>query len=253
MQTAAYLLNRVGSRSQGHKTPFELWSGQKPSVQHLRVFGCVAYALVPKLLRKKLDAKSKKTIFVGYCTKSKGAYRLWDMQQRRLLISRDVIFDENASLDETPTKQVSGLFMPYSDFYSSSIPHQQSTHSQVEEIEDEEILIPQNHEQTHSEEETSDPSSNIEPSAPHPHSPRPQRIRRVPEWYRDFYVPRSYANLASSSTNISVDPMTYTEAMSGEHASEWLVAMQGEIDALKQNKTWKLVVLPKGRKAIGCK
>ena len=30
-------------------------------------------------------------------------------------------------------------------------------------------------------------------------------------------------------------------------------ARQGEIDARKQNKTWKLVVLPKGRKAIGCK
>ena len=128
---------------------------------------------MPKLLCKKLDAKSKKTIFVGYCTKSKGAYRLWEIQQRRLLISQDVIFDKNASLDETPTKQVLGLFVPYSDFYSSSIPHQQSTHSQVEEIEEEEIPIPQNHEQTHSEGETSDPSSNIEPSAPHPHSPRP--------------------------------------------------------------------------------
>jgi len=32
-----------------------------------------------------------------------------------------------------------------------------------------------------------------------------------------------------------------------------MTAMQEEVEALHKNKTWSLVELPKGRKAIGCK
>ena len=45
------------------------------SVSHLGVFGCVAYAHVPKERRGKLDDKIEKCIFTGYSEKSKG-YKL---------------------------------------------------------------------------------------------------------------------------------------------------------------------------------
>lgn len=49
-----------------NKTPQEAWSGFKPSVNHLRIFGCIAYAHIPKQKTEKLDQKSEKVIFVGY-------------------------------------------------------------------------------------------------------------------------------------------------------------------------------------------
>ena len=57
------------------------------------MFGCVAYAHVPDCSRQKLDKKADKLRFIGYCTESKG-YRLIDERTRRLVKSRDVIFNE---------------------------------------------------------------------------------------------------------------------------------------------------------------
>ncbi|XP_074353008.1 uncharacterized protein LOC141692171 [Apium graveolens] len=54
---AVYLLNRCPTKSVRNKTPNEAWSGSKPSVGHLRIFGCIAYAHVPDQKRKKLDDK----------------------------------------------------------------------------------------------------------------------------------------------------------------------------------------------------
>ncbi|KAG6391565.1 hypothetical protein SASPL_149321 [Salvia splendens] len=78
------------------KTPIEAWSGRKPSVKHLRVFGSVCYAQTPKEKRQKLDETSVKCILVGYSNMSKG-YRLYNLKTRSIITSRDVIFDENAS------------------------------------------------------------------------------------------------------------------------------------------------------------
>ena len=47
-------------------TPYETWNGYKPSVNHLRIFGCSAYAHIPKDERSKMDPKAKKSIFLGY-------------------------------------------------------------------------------------------------------------------------------------------------------------------------------------------
>jgi hypothetical protein len=64
-------------------TPYELWFGRKPKIDHLRIFGCEAYAHIPACDRRKLDPKSIKCIFVGYCDTTK-AYRLWDAASRRI-------------------------------------------------------------------------------------------------------------------------------------------------------------------------
>ena len=41
------------------KTPHEVWSGKKPSRQHLRVFGCDSYVHVPKENRSKMGKRLK--------------------------------------------------------------------------------------------------------------------------------------------------------------------------------------------------
>ena len=89
---AIYLLNRALSKLQD-QTPQEVWSGHRPSVTHLRVFGKIAYSYILDERRKKLDDKFKKCIFVGYSERSK-AYKLYNPITKKLVISRDVKFNE---------------------------------------------------------------------------------------------------------------------------------------------------------------
>ena len=91
---APYILNRCPTKALQSITPYETWHGKKPSIGHLHVFGCLAYALVPMQQRRKLDDKAVKCIFVGYSAESKG-YRLYHPQSKRILISRDVVFVED--------------------------------------------------------------------------------------------------------------------------------------------------------------
>ena len=60
----------------------------------LRVFGCLGLAHIPKDERNKFDSKTKRCIFLGYGAITK-AYRLYDVDRKRVFYSRDVIFDES--------------------------------------------------------------------------------------------------------------------------------------------------------------
>jgi hypothetical protein len=95
---AVYLSNRCPSRSVGNKTPQEAWSGYKPSVSHLKIFGSIAHVHVPDQQRKKIDERSKLYIFIGYNQYSKG-YKVYDPIGNKVIVSRDVVIDEKSSWD----------------------------------------------------------------------------------------------------------------------------------------------------------
>ena len=83
---AVYILKRCPTKAVMNRIPEEAWSGQKQTVTHMRVFGCVAYAHVPDQLRKKLDSKGEKCVFIGYCDESK-AYKLYNPSTKKLIVS----------------------------------------------------------------------------------------------------------------------------------------------------------------------
>lgn len=76
VNTATYLINHIPI-SQTKHTPQEIWTGKHPNVSHLRVFGSIALAHVPKENRRKLDPRSTPCIFVGYEADRK-AYRVFN-------------------------------------------------------------------------------------------------------------------------------------------------------------------------------
>lgn len=65
LKTATRILSRVPSKSVP-KTPFELWTRRKSSLNYLQVWGCLAKAktLNPKI--KKLESKTVSCHFIGY-------------------------------------------------------------------------------------------------------------------------------------------------------------------------------------------
>ncbi|KAE8657593.1 ABC transporter B family member 6 [Hibiscus syriacus] len=67
INTAAYLINCERSVPLDGGIPEEVWSNKEINLSHLRVFGCISYVHINSTKRSKLDAKSNKRVFVGYC------------------------------------------------------------------------------------------------------------------------------------------------------------------------------------------
>jgi len=93
VSVAVYLKNRTPTRSVVGKTPYEAWHGRKPSLKHLRVFGCLAFVHVPKEKQKMLDDRATPGIFIRYSISTK-QYFVYDPLARTLHRSRDVVFRE---------------------------------------------------------------------------------------------------------------------------------------------------------------
>ncbi|KAG8490763.1 hypothetical protein CXB51_013984 [Gossypium anomalum] len=98
-----FLINRSPSVAIEKKTPQEVWSGNPANYSDLKIFGCPAYAHVDN---GKLEPISIKCVFLGYKAGVKG-YKLWCPENRKVVISRDVVFDETAMLPNLPLKDSS--------------------------------------------------------------------------------------------------------------------------------------------------
>ena len=77
-------------------TPHEAFTGNKPSVMHLRIFGCKVHVHIPDAKRRKLNAKSIKCIFLGFVENRK-AYICMQRPSGQVFESRDVVFDEGSA------------------------------------------------------------------------------------------------------------------------------------------------------------
>lgn len=88
-----YILNRMSSNALQETTPYEMWTGRKPNVCHLRVFGCIAHMKIAKNHLKKLDDRSKKVVYHGI-EKGTKAHKLLDPDTGTMYVSGDIVFEE---------------------------------------------------------------------------------------------------------------------------------------------------------------
>jgi hypothetical protein len=94
---STYILNRIPP-SKTKLSPFEIWTGHKPDLSHLRIFGSRTFVHVPDAKRTKLEPKCIEGILVGFCEFTK-AYRIYIPTLRKVVTSRDVIIDETKGYD----------------------------------------------------------------------------------------------------------------------------------------------------------
>ncbi|KAK1686566.1 hypothetical protein QYE76_047414 [Lolium multiflorum] len=106
--TAVYLLNRAPTKSVVGMTPYEAWYGRKPSVDHLRTFGCVAHVKTVAGHTSKLADRSTPMIMIGYEAGSK-AYRAYNPINKKLVVTRDVVFEEEKSWNWGSTEPVQSI------------------------------------------------------------------------------------------------------------------------------------------------
>nr|AAP52343.2 retrotransposon protein, putative, Ty1-copia subclass [Oryza sativa Japonica Group] len=92
LETAVFTVNRVPSKSMD-KTPYEIWTGKRPSLSFLKIWGCEVY--VKRLQSDKLTPKSKsdKCFFVGYPKETKGYY-FYNREEGKVFVARHGVFLE---------------------------------------------------------------------------------------------------------------------------------------------------------------
>uniref|UniRef100_A0AAV1VDY6 Polyprotein n=2 Tax=Peronospora matthiolae TaxID=2874970 RepID=A0AAV1VDY6_9STRA len=252
--TAVYVKNRLPSPKIPHKTPFEIVYNSKPSVKHMRVFGCQAYILTPKEKRLKWDPKARAGLFLGYEEVSK-AYRVYDIEAGQVMISRDVNFDESAF----------GLSILISDDDVDGLDFESI------DLDDEEPR-PRHFKQTgkrkaqpsHDNDDASMPRAVRqrpgleESSAPDDLSSRRanEDEERKSEEQHDTPTSSAFWHASANAVEAAVDfsePSTFEEAVSGPDQVHWRKAIDAELDSMKLRGVFRAAKLPNGQGAIGTK
>jgi hypothetical protein len=101
---ASHILNCLPTSTLKGITPAEAWSGNKPDVSNIRIFGSTAYVLIPKEHRTKVAPKARTCVLLGLNPSAVG-YLLYDPVTRTELHSQDVQFDEVHPYYATPSIQ----------------------------------------------------------------------------------------------------------------------------------------------------
>jgi hypothetical protein len=109
VMAVVYVQNRLSHSELGFNTLEEMFTKKKPEVSHLKIFGCLVFIHIPKEKGNKLEPSRKKGIFVGYCEVSK-AFRIYIPGHRHIEISRDVTFDEEATLKKSRRCQLEEVY-----------------------------------------------------------------------------------------------------------------------------------------------
>ncbi|KAK9036819.1 hypothetical protein V6N11_021746 [Hibiscus sabdariffa] len=92
LETTTFTLNRVSSKSV-QKTPHEMWTGKRPNMSFMKIWGCKAY--VKHQMSTKLEPKSEKCTFVGYPKETKGYYFY---KENKVFVARTGVFLEKEFL-----------------------------------------------------------------------------------------------------------------------------------------------------------
>lgn len=241
---AVYVRNRVIGKSLPEMTQYEAWFGRKPSLSHLRMFGCSAYMHIPADERSKFSPKARKCVFVGYCETQKG-FRLWDSVRRRIFVSRDVIFKE--AVPELP-RHFSSDYSAKEEPCTPAVLPLQATVPPEEEETASDVSGVEITEQSTDSRPASKKTDAIDSPSPSTNDLGPRK-RRPPVRWADESTTGIYAGIAMDSDEL-VEPETYEEAIISPQPVEWKLAMEEEMNSLIKNETWSLVEPPLGRAPI---
>ncbi|GJY64332.1 uncharacterized mitochondrial protein-like protein [Tanacetum coccineum] len=86
-------MTRTPTRALVGVTPYEKFYGEKPNLEDLKVFGCVAYERIMSKHLKKLDDRSKPLVYLGK-EPSSGGFWLYNPRENKIIISVYVLFDD---------------------------------------------------------------------------------------------------------------------------------------------------------------
>jgi hypothetical protein len=273
LKTAVHILNRVPSKSVP-KTPYEMWTVRKLTLNYLHVWGCPIEARLFNPSIGKLDPKTISCHFIGYPYKSKGFRFYCPDRYIKIVETRHAIFLEDEvirgstvpreiQLEEkrvcvptlmvaepifsvpaavTPMAQGNVVAEPVAD---SPVPMVATpiVGSPMTKVDEDLEPVFQGPITNHEEEQQEPPVQDV------PHNEPPRRSQRA----RRSTISDDYEVYVNEEIQMEGDPTSFEEAMRSAHSSKWLDAMKDEIISMSVNKVWDLEEIPKGAKTVGCK
>lgn len=235
------------------KTPYEMWTGKIPSINHFHIFGSKAFVLIKhKRQKKKFNTKTVEGIFLGYSEICK-AYRIWIPEKNKLQISRDVKVLNKMFYNDKPKNEKQNEEEKVIEILSKIIPEEkipihssnidgsmvQNDQPGEENRDPHDYSIADSstdvfHEMEEDNVATTEASEVEGQAMPDPvviTNERPRREIRPPIWTKDY------------------DMSHLTES----HMDEWGDAIKKEISSHLKNNTWTIQRLPTGRNMIDSK
>jgi hypothetical protein len=238
--TVCYTQNRSLINKFHNKTPYEIYNGRKPSVEHLHAFGTKCF--VHNNGKNKLntfDEKADEGIFLGY-SKTSAAFRVYN--RRTLLVeeSAHVVFDEhNSSEKESILGRMKELSI-----------EDQKDQSEVSESGIHRTLIDQQERISFNlapDSDTSEPEQIIDPAE--------NQTVNVPDisWLKDHPSQQIIGTISEgvktrrqlqsmqSCFLSTIEPKKIEEALDD---ADWISAMQEELNEFERNQVWELISKP---------
>ena len=280
---ATYIINLLPSSVLNWETPFERLMKKPPDYTSLRTMGCLCYATNSHTRGDKFAPKAKRCIMLGYPNGQK-AYRVYDLEDHKILICRDVVFKEDQFPFRESGTQKPGSYFPQQHFPTDD-PVDEHDEYLIEDAGDEGLPQPD-----HTTEHSVQPATQSIHTEAVGSSPRlvtaplrrSEREKRLPAKLDDYitsFPPVRVTNTTEADVNLSganfvmtqledkdyyspeyvaslnnvlktKEPTTFHEA---SQDVRWCRAMQEELAALEKNGTWELTSLPEGKKALDSK
>lgn len=220
-----YVMNRGTSTSLVGVTPAELWYGKKPDVSNLRVFGCIAYSHIPREFRSKFDSKTEKCVMMGY---AETGYRLWSIKRRKMILSRDVEFDEGKFWFKSLVEIESESKNEYNELKE---PEKVKVNEELGEINVESL-----------DKEIDEVDEGLDTDFG-------KRITKLPAKFTDYELYMAF-DACSYVENV---PSSFSELENRVDKSFWLKAIDRELQSIDENQTWNEVKKPEGEQILDTK
>ena len=183
-------------------------------------------------MRKKLDPKCRKAIFVGYPLESKG-YKVYEVDAKRFTRCRDVLFHES-------------MFHTFEEVTNSTLFYKDSDDTQPDDVKDEPEMPST---ATESSEDVLSMGASYEDTfMQQVRSLGPTRQRKAPE---RFHPEECF--VSESLTAENEEPQCMKNALNGKNSREWKEALDAEYSSLINNETWELVPPPLDANIVGSK
>ncbi|KAI3714916.1 hypothetical protein L6452_21878 [Arctium lappa] len=276
---ACYTQNRSMIHRKFKKTPYALINNRTPTIKYFHIFGCKCFVLNDRESLNKFSAKADKGIFIGYSSTST-AFRVYLKKSKIVLESINVTFDEDMTSVQYSSKPVitgvlaSGQISPEpasqvnkSDDASTSTNHFSDLDLLFELFYDEflgsnvkkSVVVDRMEDSTTTQPTISDISTESD-------STIQQEVQvQMPTLTVEAVINNEATEVAESvgcsirtdlqpleavPTKTSIEPTRVSEALAD---SDWVTAMQEELNQFEELKVWRLVPKPQGKTIIGTK
>jgi hypothetical protein len=284
INTACYSINRLYLHQIFKKTSYELLTGKKPNVSYFRVFGSKCFIIIKRGRNSKLAHKAVEGFLHGYDSNTR-AYRVFNKSIGLVEVSCDIVFDETngsqvgqVDLDELDDEQAPCVTLKNmsirdvcpkeleepsqaQDQPSSSIQASPPTQDEEQAQEDEDQY--QDNEPPQEEDIDQGGDEDDQEKEDEQEVQRPPHPRVHQEIQRDHLVNSILGDIHKGVTTqsrvthfcehysfvSSIEPYRIEGAL---RDSDWVVAMQEELNNFTRNEVCRLVPRP-NQNVVGTK